>query len=161
MSAVLIALLALVAIAVATYPLFKVKVRSFTGDGVDRTLENLLSQREATYSAIKDLEFDHAQGKISDADYNDLHAKYETKALGLLQQLEAFGRPIVKPDGGPLHLPNNGCPQCGEPYQWSDKFCRSCGAALCRKCQTCGTAMSADDRFCACCGTPGVALQPA
>ncbi len=161
MSAVLIALLALVAIAIATYPLFKVEMRAFTGNGVNTILENLLSQREATYSAIKDLEFDHAQGKISDADYTDLHSKYETKALGLLQQLESFGKPVVKSDGRPLHLPNNGCPQCGEPYQWGDKFCRSCGAAVSHRCQTCGAAISADDKFCARCGTPGVALQPA
>jgi hypothetical protein len=158
MSAVLIAALALVAIAAATYPLFKLDLRPQSANGLDTAYENLLSQREAAYSAIKDLEFDHAQGKISDADYTDLRAKYETKALGILQQLEAFGRPAMKSASGLLHLPNHGCPQCGEPFQGNDRFCRSCGAVLGQRCRTCGAAISSDDKFCARCGTPGASL---
>ncbi len=161
MSAVLIAILALVAIGIATYPLFKREVGIVAAPGVNTGLENILSQREATYSAIKDLEFDHAQGKISDADYGDLRAKYEAKAFGILQQLEAFGRTIPKDAGGLLHLPNNGCPQCGEPYQPNDKFCRRCGTALSQKCHNCGAAISADDKFCARCGSTVAILQPA
>ncbi len=161
MSAIIIALLALVAIAIATYPLFQVERPAVASPSVDATLESLLSQREATYGAIKDLEFDHAQRKISDADYADLRAKYETKAISILQQLESFGKLPLKVDERPLHLPHNGCPQCGEPYQWEDKFCRSCGAPLNCKCRVCGAAISADDKFCARCGTPSVAFQPA
>lgn len=161
MSAILIAGLAFIAIAIAAYPLFKFDLQLKRVPTIDAALENLLSEREATYSAIKDLEFDHAQGKISEADFTDLHAKYETKALGILQQLHSFGKPAVRSVERPLHLPDSGCPRCGEPFHWSDKFCRSCGEALSAKCRTCGAAIGPDDKFCARCGKPSAGLQPA
>jgi len=40
--------------------------------------------------AIKDLENDHAMGKLSDADYRTLRAKYETKAVAILQELDSL-----------------------------------------------------------------------
>ncbi|MBI4674541.1 MAG: zinc-ribbon domain-containing protein [Chloroflexi bacterium] len=162
MSAILIAGLAVVAIAFALYPLFKNESHPRHATGPDAAHENLLSQREATYNAIKDLEFDHAQGKISDADYATLREKYETKALNILAQLETLGKPIVKEDSRPLHLPNNGCPRCGEPVASHDKFCANCGNALTTRCSACGSALDASDKFCPHCGAAAtVALAPA
>lgn len=153
MSAILIALLALVAIAIAVYPLFKTTQRVQATTELDPKLENLVSQREATYSALKDLELDHAQGKLGDADYATLRAKYETKALGILQQLQEFGKPIVGADAQRLHLSNNSCAQCGEQLASNDKFCRSCGAPLGARCLACGSAIASEDKFCMHCGT--------
>lgn len=75
MSAILITVLAMAAIAVAAYPLFKPALRAVGQGDVDWRVEHLLSQREATYSAIKELEFDRAQGKLGEADYAALRAK--------------------------------------------------------------------------------------
>lgn len=161
MSAILIALLALAAIAIAVYPLFKTMPRIQVSSGLDPNLENLLSQREATYSAIKDLEFDHAQGKISDADYAVMRDKYENKALGILQQLQVQNESTAPVDEHPLHLPNNGCPHCGEPVTWDDKFCRSCGGAIGATCRACGTPVAPESKFCATCGAAIATLQPA
>jgi len=161
MSAIMIALLALVAIAVALYPLFKSTPRVVVTASLDTNMENLLSQREATYSAIKELEFDHAQGKLGEADYTTLRAKYETKALGILQQLQAVGKLVMQSDERLLHLPNNGCPQCGEPLGSGDKFCRSCGTALGARCSGCGAAIAIDDKFCAYCGAARATLPMA
>ena len=70
MSAILIAILAVAAISIALYPIFEVdRRRPRAAVTIDPNLENLLSAREATYSAIKDLETDHAMGKLSDTDY--------------------------------------------------------------------------------------------
>lgn len=157
MSAILIALLALVSISIALYPLFEARNSRFAfrpnyAIGPDAIQENLLSQREATYGAIKDLEFDHAQGKISATDYKMLREKYETKALKILAELESVSKPFQAEDALPLHLPNNGCPQCGEPIALSDKFCHSCGAPLGARCHVCGAALGTENKFCACCG---------
>src|SRR5512142_3137913 len=91
MSAILIAILAVAAISDALYPLFELERRPVrVAVSADPNLENLLSAREATYSAIKDLETDHAMGKLSDTDYANLRGKYESKALTILQQLDAM-----------------------------------------------------------------------
>lgn len=161
MSAILIAVLAMAAISIAVYPLFKPAPRVTARGDVDARVESLLSQREATYGAIKELEFDRAQGKLGDTDYAALRAKYETKALGILQQLQAFGKPVVKPDERLLHLPNNACSQCGEPMAAADKFCRSCGAGLGARCTSCGAPIASDNKFCAQCGAPSRDVTPA
>ncbi len=160
MSAILIAILAIAAISVSLYPLFELERRPVpAGAAIDPTLENLLSAREATYSAIKDLEADHAMGKLSDADYGNLRGKYEAKALTILQKLDA-AQVIVQP--APRAAVAGGtCPQCGASVVAGAKFCRRCGASVAAVCVSCGAPVSADAKFCRQCGAPVGALQPA
>ncbi|MGE3669691.1 MAG: hypothetical protein AB7K71_08525 [Polyangiaceae bacterium] len=74
---------------------FWASVQSLTGEA-DLNLDEALSlaapsaeleQKRATLRALKDLEFEHNIGKISDADYKDLSARYRADAKRLLQQL--------------------------------------------------------------------------
>ena len=51
-------------------------------------LDQLLVQKESTYSAIKELEFDHAMGNLSEQDYRELAARYEERAVALLQNID-------------------------------------------------------------------------
>lgn len=162
MSAIIIAVIALVAFGLSFRPLFRQEpLAVLTADELDPNLENLLSAREATYSAIKDLESDHAQGKLSDADYHTLRSKYETKAIAILQQLDLVeSNSMVKPQ--PVAMSDgNKCAHCGEPFGVKDKFCRRCGANLAPTCAACGETIKAGARFCARCGAPTHALQPA
>jgi hypothetical protein len=180
MSAILIAILAVAAISLALYPLFELERRPRrAGVTINPNLENLLSAREATYSAIKDLETDHSMGKLSDTDYATLRAKYEGKALTILQQLDAVqpnilqtpqagaraGTPLVPPHHptGPEWGPREGqvCAQCGTPIDTGAKFCRGCGASLAATCASCGAPVAAGSKFCRRCGSPVAALQPA
>jgi ribosomal protein L40E len=39
--------------------------------------------------SIKDLEFDHAMGKVSDKDFSEMGARLRGRAAGLLRQLDA------------------------------------------------------------------------
>ncbi|HEX4836074.1 MAG TPA: hypothetical protein VFW01_07050 [bacterium] len=48
----------------------------------DGDRERFLQTREVANQALRDAEFDHATGKISDADYADLRARYEAQARG-------------------------------------------------------------------------------
>lgn len=136
----------------------------------DPALENLVIQRDATYAAIKDLEFDHAMGKLSDADYGSMRAKYETKAVGILQELDQFKatqKRAPQPGESDAEIERQvkvlrrgtaaptRCPKCGTPYGPDDAFCAKCGESLRGvRCRTCGTRGAPDDRFCARCGAP-------
>ncbi len=51
-------------------------------------LDELLVQKDATYSAIKELEFDHAMGNLSKEDYRKLASRYEDKAVALLKTID-------------------------------------------------------------------------
>lgn len=161
MSAIIIAVIALIAFGLALHPLFRQEPFAFVAAGeLDPNLENLLSTREATYSAIKDLESDHAQGKLSDADYQTLRGKYEAKALAILQQLDQLEASLAA-NTQPVIITNGTCTQCGESYGAHDKFCRRCGVSLATACISCGASVKEGAKFCARCGTPVGALQPA
>ncbi|MBI4786992.1 MAG: zinc ribbon domain-containing protein [Chloroflexi bacterium] len=160
MSAILIAILAVAAISIALYPLFEVQRRPARAPAtIDSDLENLLSAREATYSAIKDLETDHAMGKLSDTDYATLRAKYEGKALTILQKLDAAQASVQHAQRAAAS--KGACAQCGTPVVAGAKFCRGCGAGVGAACGSCGAPVAADAKFCRRCGTPVAALQPA
>ena len=110
MSALQIALivaLALPALAIVLWPLLR-------GAGIesaaaperprdDRRLE-LEEEKVALYRALRELQFDHDAGHLSDQDYEGLRDRYETRAAALLTELDAFG-PALAPRGpaAPAH----------------------------------------------------------
>jgi hypothetical protein len=142
-----IALMIVGAVAIVAYPYFKPANEldiAFNGAS-DPVLENLIVQRDATYAAIKDLEFDHAMSKLSDADYKSLRAKYETKAVAILQELdgmtstqkrrahtalsdEAIEREVQQLRGGTAKTVR--CANCGTPAGVRDRYCAKCGTPV-------------------------------
>lgn len=171
MITIAIALIIVVSVAFVAYPLFRCTDEldvAFVGN-TDPLWEGLVTQRDATYSAIKDLENDHAMGKLSDADYRSLRAKYEMKAVAILQELDNLnGSTSIGRSGAPSEdsierevvrlrrAPTNAslvCPKCETPYAADDVFCAKCGTSLRGvRCPTCGRRTSLGDRFCAQCG---------
>ncbi len=161
-----IALMIVAAVAIVAWPFFNPAADpgSLPG-GSNPVLENLVTQRDATYAAIKDLEFDHTIGKLSDSDYKGLRAKYETKAVAILQELDglkkaqprrarsadsadAIEQEVQRLRGGAQ------CPHCGAAHTANDVFCAKCGTALRGiRCPKCGTRAAIGDMFCARCGT--------
>lgn len=171
MVTVLIAVVAIGAIAFVAYPLFKRTEDldvAFAGM-MDPVWEHLVAQRDAMYSAIKDLEFDHAMAKLSDADYKTLRGKYESKAVAILQELDNLSAARQSGERTPLtddaierqvamlrRAPINEslkCPRCGTPHQAGDVFCAKCGMSLKgKRCSTCGKRAAPGDKFCSKCG---------
>src|SRR5260370_22707291 len=90
----LIVALALPALAIVLWPL----VGGRGGDAIagaerprdDRRLE-LEEEKGALYRALRELEFDHDAGHLSDADYDRLRERYGTRAAVLLTDLYALG----------------------------------------------------------------------
>lgn len=50
--------------------------------------DQLLSEKESLYATIKELDFDHEMGKLSDEDYEQLKNEYTSKALTVLKALD-------------------------------------------------------------------------
>jgi tetratricopeptide (TPR) repeat protein len=60
----------------------------------DRRLE-LEEEKSALYRALRELQFDHDAGHLSDPDYESLRERYESRAGVLIAELDAFG-PVVR-----------------------------------------------------------------
>jgi len=100
LQAVLIVAIALPALAIALWPL----LRWAPGDCAlavpdradhDRRLE-LGEEKTALYRALRELEFDHEAGHLSDADYQSLRERYETRAAALITELDALGGAVER-----------------------------------------------------------------
>ena len=101
-----------------------------------RPVWQMHERKERLYGAIKELELDHSQDKLSDADYRDQRRSLETEALIILEQLDQSGG---TDDEGDLldqieadirSLRRGACPECGHPRRSGDRFCAQCGTAL-------------------------------
>jgi len=54
-----------------------------------RTRAALEREKTLVLRSIKDLEFDHAMGKVSDKDFSEMGARLRARAAGLLRQLDS------------------------------------------------------------------------
>lgn len=90
---------------------------------------DLQDRKETIYAAIKDIEFDHEMGKLSDEDFQDLRQQYKKEAMALLKKIDG----IEKKTGG---RGKNGssakqaaqfCWKCGKKLTQDDRFCPECG----------------------------------
>jgi hypothetical protein len=171
MTSVLIALMVVASLTIVVWPLFRSANKLDVPFGaVDPLREHLATLRDATYAAIKDLELDHAMGKLSDSDYKTLRARYEIKAVTTLQELDNLDRAHrervamsettierevemrrrAKGTKGKL-----ACPRCDTPYSEGDVFCAKCGTALKgTRCTACGRRSMLGDEYCSNCGSP-------
>ena len=103
----LIVAFALPALAIALWPLFRGRGDD-PGTAVDRPRDDrrleLEEEKTALYRALRELEFDHEAGHLSDADYEGLRERYETRAAGLITDLDALG-PAPAPREAPAAAP--------------------------------------------------------
>jgi hypothetical protein len=106
MTAAALTLAALLAVAAVLYVArpFLVRLREGGGSREGSEVEELerlalLEQRDRALAALKELEFDHRTGKISDEDYRSLVSPLRAEAAGTLAALSAAERSAE--DGGP------------------------------------------------------------
>jgi tetratricopeptide (TPR) repeat protein len=64
--------------------------RTFLPLPLDRR-QQLKEEKRAALGAIRELEFEHAAGHVSDADFTELRARYEGEAATLLTELDRLG----------------------------------------------------------------------
>jgi zinc ribbon protein len=109
--------------------------------------------------ALKEIEFDRATGKLSDADYDELKAKYTTEAVAALRER---GSPAGSPRGAavvaePSRAGRRGvsCPTHGPRPESEAQFCSECGRRLMAApgfCARCGAALEDGAHYCHSCG---------
>jgi hypothetical protein len=135
---------------------------SFVGLGAYRTLSPLTSQsiagaptvaggrtraaleREKTLvlRAIKELEFDFAMRKMSQADFDEMSGRLRRRAIGLIQQLDAnsgyreqiereLATLVTTPlPETPTATHTGVCRGCGTHNDADARFCKQCGTSL-------------------------------
>lgn len=98
----------------------------------DRQREALLRDKALILRSIKELEFDRATEKVSDADFREMNARLRARALSLMEALER-GRaptPVKKVRPAPAAAAVPGCASCGTLNDPDATFCKRCGRRL-------------------------------
>jgi cytochrome c-type biogenesis protein CcmI len=91
--------------------------------------------------ALRDLEFDHAMGKLDARDYQVLRERLEIRALAAMGEVEKTHCEPPQDHIAPIAAWSqssaaaqaaivNFCPQCGTRIGAAHNFCANCGAAL-------------------------------
>ncbi len=87
-------------------------------------------ERHIALLAIKEAQFDHATGKLSDDDYDTLRTGYERRALDAIEKLgDADESGAQSKPQSAAESPALFCPACGTSFAEDDKFCTGCGSA--------------------------------
>jgi hypothetical protein len=106
-----------------------------------RTRAGLEREKALTLRSIKELEFDRAMGKVSDADFAEMAARLRAKAAGLILRLDAgasyreqIDRELERRRGtaAPADAAPGTCKGCGTANDADARFCKQCGLSLAR-----------------------------
>lgn len=151
-------------------PLLQAKRLAKAGGADASSLE---AQRESLYTQIKELDMDHATGKVNDEDYTPMRAALVAQAAAVLKQIDGVEAtsvdspvPVAKADEVEAMIAARRKTRSAPAAKTADADVEAAIAAR-RKtapsvasaatCPKCGKPINADDAFCAKCGT---ALQP-
>jgi hypothetical protein len=91
--------------------------------------------------SIKELEFDHAMGKVSDQDFAEMGQRLRMRAAGLMRQLDAgaeystqieqeLTRRLAEAGIAAAPRTDRFCTQCGAATAVNARFCGQCGQRL-------------------------------
>jgi ribosomal protein L40E len=112
-----------------------------------RTRAALEREKMLVLRSIKEVEFDRAMRKISDADYQEMVGRLRSRAAGLLRQLDGGGlgyRELIERDLATRLGSGEGSAPVAPavPERQAPGVCRACGAdngVDARFCKSCGT----------------------
>lgn len=118
-----------------------VEVERATG----RRKKQLEREKQALLKALKELEFDHEMGKVSDPDFREIGGQYRVRAMRVLRQLDEAGadyKALVERElKARLAVPaaatamatataTGNCEKCGTKNDEDAEFCKKCGKKL-------------------------------
>ncbi len=128
-------------------PLFRQPMDKLDVELLSETeLDRLLDRKTIVYRNLKDLEFENAMGRLSEADFKRLDAEYKNEAAIILQKLDQLDAAdnldqIIEKDIAarkaklfpappkPAQGSSN-CPSCGAEIIPGKKFCADCGCRI-------------------------------
>ena len=126
------------------------------GDNVvatGRRRKELEREKQSLLKALKELEFDHEMGKVSQKDFEDIGALYRARAIGVMRRLDDAGGDYQKmiaadvakrlkkapaataattsgAESAAALLAEDGCPKCKTRNDADAEFCKKCGSKL-------------------------------
>jgi ribosomal protein L40E len=103
--------LAVASLCYVLYPLFRADIAAVPLP--PRPPADTRRRQSLAVDALRELEFDRQTGKISDADYEPMKARYTEQALAVMR---AGGTPV--------------CERCGPRPERDADFCSKCGSPL-------------------------------
>lgn len=126
----------------------------------DDRFTDLLARKDRALRSIKELEFDHQVGKISDEDFQRFNYRLRHQAIALIQQVEKLTpatnevdeaieaqiaklRQVSAPARHVTPATNGTTVTATEPATATGRYCTECG-----------TKLEPGFKFCASCGTP-------
>ena len=110
--------------------------------------KELEREKQALLKALKELDFDHQMGKVSDKDFADISSTYRARAIRVMRQLDDAGRDyeamIAKEvaerakkstvDSPPSTVADpSKCAKCSTKNDSDAEFCKKCGGKLVRE----------------------------
>jgi hypothetical protein len=115
---------------------------------------------DVAVAALREIEFDRATGKLSDADYAQLKEQYTRQALASMRRASAGtstapagSDDVIEAAIRAYRLERPACASCGPRPEADAAFCSNCGRYLPGTCADCGRRVTETGaRFCAACG---------
>jgi hypothetical protein len=144
---ILCAAVTLLAGAYVLAPLFREPTAALDVDLLAETaLDRLLDRKSLIYRNLKDLEFEHAMGRLSEDDFGRLQADYKQEAVNILVKQDQLGASegldeAIEKDiaarksrlfaaGAARVQEAPRCPACGAEIIAGKKFCADCGQRI-------------------------------
>jgi hypothetical protein len=112
-------------------------------------------------AALREIEFDRATGKLSDADYATLKTRFTERALAAMRAERAAATSsnatALDPAEAAIQRARRRprtCAQCGPRPEPDALYCSTCGRYLASRCAHCGADIAGTGaRYCATCGS--------
>jgi len=136
-------ILVLAAAFYVTWPLFSAAADDGrAGAANEPTASAPEHDKEQALIAIREADFDHRTGKLSDEDYGRLREELEGRALAAIAALDSANAlhpvPAATPAAAPAATqqpraasePGGFCPACGVRFARDARFCPGCGKKL-------------------------------
>jgi hypothetical protein len=133
-----------------------------------RTRVALEREKNLLLRSLKELEFDHAMGKVSDADHDEMAARLRSRAVRLLQQLDSGGsgyRELIERElarrlvsAGATEVAPYSADQEEQGAESKEQRGENEEPKVTGACASCGTMNYEDARFCKSCGTKLLAV---
>jgi hypothetical protein len=110
--------------------------------------------RIAVLSALRDLDFDHKVGKVSDEDYVPAREQLLAEAARYIQQRDEKESMLEGLVQKRRASKKENCTECEAPMEAGQRFCSKCGSQVSHAdCPSCGKKVRAGDLFCSSCGS--------
>jgi len=98
-------------------------------------VDHLEERKQLIYDNLRDLQFEHRVGKLSESDYQKSKLELQKQLARIMEQIDAAqggvkpGKKVSSP--APVApAPAHKCPHCGAEFERPMKFCGECGQPM-------------------------------